>query len=404
MGKFFSILFNGLTFALKPWVLFGILVPIVFFIFHPVDPMVVLGIAVMAVVIYYTNKWRKEMPAAQKATEEAEAAGVKFVEVHPTDEDKESPLKRYKNKFYPALWSALLSACMLSCSYQIIHRNTSKPATALSTPVPSENSEGGRTVAAADEDTSTVWTTSNIQMAHIDDPDAYVTNSDSLLTPETVAMMNAKLKELDSIVGVEPAVVICRKVAEGDSYRTAVDLVNKYGIGKKDTGRGICVVVAYDQHKYTIAPSRALESVLTDIECSQLGRTYLAPFLQKEQPDSAMLNLTAALYETISRHLAAEDDTTPFYKLKSDGLFSGDTGMMMLIILVMCFLFGYYDDKNKWQKPVKQLAKVADTPEEPQKKKEEEPKKTQMPHQEPPRRGSYGGGGSSGGGGATGGW
>ena len=404
MGKLFSTFFNGLAFAMKPWVVFGILVPIVFFIFHPVDPMVVLGISVMAVVIYYSNKWRKEMPAAQKATEEAEAAGVKFVEVHPTDEDKESPLKRYKNKFYPALWSALLSACMLSCSYQIIHRNTNKPSTALSTPVPSGNFEGGRTVAAAEKDSTMVWTASNITMAHLEDPDAYVTNSDSLLSPETVATLNAMLKDLDSIVGVEPAMVVCRKVGEGGTYRTAVDLINKYGIGKKETGRGICVVVAYDQHQYTIAPSSSLESALTDMDCSQLGRTYLIPFLKNEQPDSAMLSLTAALHETLSKRLSADDESEPFFSLKKKGLLSGDTGLMMLIILVMIFIFGYYDEKNKWQKPSKEVAKLADTNQEPQKEKREEPKKSEALHQAPPRRGSYGGGGRSGGGGATGEW
>ena len=47
----------------------------------------------------------------------------------------------------------------------------------------------------------------------------------------------------------------------GDTYRTAVDLINKYHIGHRETGRGLCVVVAYDQRHYTIAPSSAMESM-----------------------------------------------------------------------------------------------------------------------------------------------
>lgn len=407
MKKFIKSCLNGLALSAKSWLFFGLLLPILFFIVHPFDPMLVLGVSVIGVLLYFSAKWKKEAPAAQQATEEAIRAGVKFEDPHPTDETKESPLKRYKNKYYTALWTSILSACMMSCSYQMIYNNTSKrTSTVASVPASpaTDAAKTGRTVAAADSDSVTIWNASNIKMVHLADASQYVTNSDSILSDSTVAAMNAQLKELDSIVGVKPAVVVCRRVDEGGTYRTAVDLINKYKIGNKETGRGICVVVAYDQRQYTIAPSRDLEGDLTDVECSRLGRNCLKPYLKSELPDSALLCLTQALYDTLKDEEA--DEGINISSLKSGGLFSGENGTMMLTILVLCMIFGIYDDKNKWNKPAKHLAKVVDQPEEPKDDEPEEEVKKESPKPEEPQKpkGGHYGGGSSGGGGATGDW
>jgi uncharacterized membrane protein YgcG len=407
MKKFIKSCLNGLALSAKSWLFFGLLLPILFFIVHPFDPMLVLGVSVIGVLLYFSAKWKKEAPAAQQATEEAIRAGVKFEDPHPTDETKESPLKRYKNKYYTALWTSILSACMMSCSYQMIYNNTSKRTSAVAS-VPAspatDAAKTGRTVAAADSDSVTIWNASNIKMVHLADASQYVTNSDSILSDSTVAAMNTQLKELDSIVGVKPAVVVCRRVDEGGTYRTAVDLINKYKIGNKETGRGICVVVAYDQRQYTIAPSRDLEGDLTDVECSRLGRNCLKPYLKSELPDSALLCLTQALYDTLKDEEA--DEGINISSLKSGGLFSGENGTMMLTILVLCMIFGIYDDKNKWNKPAQHLAKVIDQPEEPKDDEPEEEVKKESPRPEEPQKpkGGHYGGGSSGGGGATGDW
>ena len=408
MGNFFRSCLNGLTFAVKPWLAFGIFLPIIFFVFHPIDPMLFLGVSVIGVVAYYSIKWKKEMPAAQQATEEAVKAGAKFVEKHPTDESKESPLKRYKNKFYPAFWTALLSASMLSCSYQYIYNNTKQAPGATIVPArPSADAAStGRTVAAADSTACTVWSADNIQMVHLEDADQYVTNCDSILSPETVASMNATLKNLDSINNVKSSIVICHQVEGGDTYRTAVDLINKYHIGHRETGRGLCVVVAYDQRHYTIAPSSAMESELTDIECNQLGRDCLQPYLTKELPDSAMLCLTQAIHALVTTNLEKEAASGfSLSSFKKKGIYN-ETGVLMLLILLLSMAFGYYDDKNKWNKPANLLSQ----PTQPEKPAGKDTTKDGIKGENgqstppPANKGGQYGGGTSGGGGATGSW
>ncbi len=382
---------NGLTKGIIPWLLFGLLVPILFFIFHPWEPIFVFGVSLLIVVLYLSTKWSKGMSEAKKATQEAEQKGAHFTDVHPTDEEKESPKKRFENKFYPMMWTWILSACMLSCSYQMIHTSASKPK--------------GRTVAVLRDSTQTTWSTENIVMAHLEDSTQYVTNSDSILSQETVSEMNTQLGSLDRTDRVKPAVIICRALTNNDTYRTAVDLINQYEIGHKETGYGICIVVAYDQKQYTIGTSRDLESELTDIECTKLARTYLEPFMKSEQPDSAMLYLTNGMCEYIHKKLSeGHADIQPLATPSKKGWLSKQSSLNMLIILILCMLWGYLDERNKWTKPSKPKANVMTNPSEeddstPEKKTEKEPKETPAPN----KGGSYGGG-KSGGGGTTGKW
>ncbi len=76
---------------------------------------------------------------------------------------------------------------------------------------------------------------------------------------------------------------------------------------------------------------------------------------------------------------------------------------MMLTILILCMIFGIYDDKNKWTKPAKPIANALKQPEEPQNEEPEKKETPRRPEPQKPKGGHYGGG-SSGGGGATGGW
>ena len=56
MGTIIKSCLNGLALSIKSWIIFGLLVPILFFIFHPLDPMLVLGVSVIAVLIYFSAK------------------------------------------------------------------------------------------------------------------------------------------------------------------------------------------------------------------------------------------------------------------------------------------------------------------------------------------------------------
>lgn len=156
--------------------------------------------------------------------------------------------------------------------------------------------------------TSELWNADNIPMPHLDDETQYVANPDKVLGAETVDSMNAMLQRMDKVLNIETAFAIVNHCESGEAYRLAQDMGNKYGVGRHD--RGLVVVMAYGDHDINISPGYDLESTLTDGKCGRLLDNYAIPYLKKNQPDSAMLYLTRALYESLTK----QDELSPVYE------------------------------------------------------------------------------------------
>ena len=111
--------------------------------------------------------------------------------------------------------------------------------------------------------------------------------------------MNVILRNLETECLIQSIVVVVNHVENADVFRVAQDLGNNYGVGDKETNRGLVMVVAYKDRKYFIAPGRGLEADLTDAECSQLARTYLTPFMKVNNPNEGMYQLVNATYQLV---------------------------------------------------------------------------------------------------------
>lgn len=156
--------------------------------------------------------------------------------------------------------------------------------------------------------TTEVWSADNIPMPHLEDENQYVANPDKVLSKESVDSMNVMLQRMDKELGIETAFVVVNYCKGGDAFRLAQDMGNKYGVGRNN--RGLVVVMAYGDHDINISPGYGLESTLTDGKCGRLLDDYAVPFLKKNQPDSAMLYLTRALYESLTE----QDELSPVYE------------------------------------------------------------------------------------------
>lgn len=152
------------------------------------------------------------------------------------------------------------------------------------------------------------WNAENIPMPHLQDEDRYVANPDKVLSAETVDSLNTILKRMDKQLDIETAFVVVNYCEGGEAFRLAQDMGNKYGVGRND--RGLVVVMAYGDHDINISPGTDLESTLTDGHCGRLLDNYAVPYLKKNQPDSAMLYLTRALYESLTE----QDELSPVYE------------------------------------------------------------------------------------------
>jgi len=147
------------------------------------------------------------------------------------------------------------------------------------------------------EGTSNAWNAENIPMPHLTDGNRYVSNPDNVVTPNTEQLLNRLLKRLDDSLQIETAMVLVNHVENDDPFRMAQDIFDKYKIGKND--RGLVIILAYEDHKVRMHTGRSLEADLTDVECSRLQQTYAIPFMKAQQPDSGMIYLTEAVYNTL---------------------------------------------------------------------------------------------------------
>lgn len=162
---------------------------------------------------------------------------------------------------------------------------------------------GGEEVVAAasaeavDELGNTLWNADNLPMPHLQDASRYVANPDGVVSENTENILNQWFKLLDDSLGIESVVAIVNHVENDDPFRMAQDLGNKYGVGKDD--RGLIIILAYGDHALHFSTGKSLEGDLTDIECKRLQQQYAVPCMKAEQPDSGMLYLAEAVYNTL---------------------------------------------------------------------------------------------------------
>lgn len=204
------------------------------------------------------------------------------------EQQQEAPRIRKYKRFWKTVFAVGLLFNMGSCCYTVgmMGQDTESPA-AVTT---SKNSENGE---------PTEWNAENIPMPHMTDGSRYVSNPDGVVTAHTERLLDQWLKRLDDSLQVESAMIIVNHVENGDVFSVAQNLFDKYKIGKDD--RGLVVLLAYEDHKVRTHTGRALEADLTDIECSRLQQTYAIPYMKSEQPDSGMLYLTEAIYNTLKK-------------------------------------------------------------------------------------------------------
>ena len=186
------------------------------------------------------------------------------------------------------------------------------------------------------------WTAESITLPHLTDGALYVSNPDSLLTPETEASLNATLKRMDDELGIETAMVVVYHVANGDVFRFSQDLFDKYGIGKDD--RGLVITVSYDDHQVRYHTGYALEADLTDAEAKQLHQNYLVPYMRANDPNAGMLAITDAIYCFLSKKdmpvIHVDQKPIPTVReLTETKLYL----LLALLVIIGLFLWGFWN-------------------------------------------------------------
>ena len=174
-----------------------------------------------------------------------------------------------------------------------------------------------------------VWNADNITMVHLKDSTKWTCNPDNVIKQATCDSIDFWCSKLNRDKSVESVVVIVNKVENEDCFRMAQDIGNKYGVGNKDTRRGLVIVVAYEQHKYFFATGQGLEQDLPDAECSKIAEDFLKPSMEVNNPDKAMLNSIKAIYNYL------DYGVSEVYKGQRDE----ERTLLIIVVIVIVVVF-----------------------------------------------------------------
>ena len=191
------------------------------------------------------------------------------------------------------------------------------------------------------EDGYPIWNADNIPMVFLTDSTQFVCDPDNILTQEYRDSANYYLRKLNSELDVQSVFVIVNHVSNGDAFRVAQDIGNKYGVGYKDTRTGLVIVIAVADRQFFIAPGKGLEAYLPDIICNRIANNYLKPNMRDGNTDLAVAQTCKGIYQKI-----ATGELPPATSTSSGNGEGMPIGEIIYLIFIICIIIYFWRHHN----------------------------------------------------------
>ncbi len=108
-------------------------------------------------------------------------------------------------------------------------------------------------------------------------PTGFVNDFAGVIDDSSKQQLESDLNDLEQQTGTQFSVVTI-KTLDGDTVENyAQELFTEWGIGKKDTNRGLLLLVAMDERKARFQVGYGLEGTMTDLLTSKIQEQYLTP-------------------------------------------------------------------------------------------------------------------------------
>jgi len=171
-------------------------------------------------------------------------------------------------------------------------------------------------------------------------PTDYVNDYANVLSPQAVERLDRICAELDhSKADAQIAIVTVHNLDGEDAAEYAIQLEDKWKMGKKGSDRGVLVLLAVDDHKYRIDVGYGLEGILNDAKLGDIGRA-MVPYLRARDYDSAMILAVGRVAQVIATDAGVTLGEAPVApRVHQAG--NGSSALAKLIpFLILFLLFG----------------------------------------------------------------
>ena len=131
-------------------------------------------------------------------------------------------------------------------------------------------------------------------------PVGYVNDFANVLSQTTKFQLVALCTEVDQKAHAQIAVVTVQSLDGRSVEDFSLDLATKWGIGPKQSERGVMILLAVADRRYRSEVGYGLESILPDGKTGGFGREAV-PYLREGNYDAAVLLMTQRVAEVIAQ-------------------------------------------------------------------------------------------------------
>jgi len=130
-------------------------------------------------------------------------------------------------------------------------------------------------------------------------PQGYVNDFAGVLNAQTKEKLTALCAEVDQKAKAQIAIVTVSSLEGEPVEQFSIDLATAWGVGPKQSARGILILVAPNDRKYRTEVGYGLEPILPDGKVGGFGREAV-PFLRQNDYNSAVLLIADRIAQVIA--------------------------------------------------------------------------------------------------------
>jgi uncharacterized protein len=131
-------------------------------------------------------------------------------------------------------------------------------------------------------------------------PRGYVSDFANALSQSTKFQLTQLCAEVDEKAHAQIAVVTVQSLDGRSIEDYSIDLATQWGIGPKQSERGVLILLAVEDRRYRIEAGYGLESILPDGKVGSFGREAI-PYLKEGNYDAAVLLMTRRVADVIAK-------------------------------------------------------------------------------------------------------
>ncbi|MDY0102250.1 MAG: TPM domain-containing protein [Lentimicrobium sp.] len=136
---------------------------------------------------------------------------------------------------------------------------------------------------------------------------SYVSDADGNLDATEIAQLNQILQQTENETGVQFAIVVLNDISEKwEIMGFGVELFNHWGIGQKDTDKGLLLLIVKNTRDWRFFSGYGLEGTLPDAVLNKLGYTYIVPAFQAENYGNGLIDVSNQINHILTDKNVAE--------------------------------------------------------------------------------------------------